>query len=255
MAGESATPYQVRRGGRCLLFKKIKLSTGVSELKKSIFMLAGILLSMLCYAENSIESLFHLKEYPHENISVTKYAWTECLFFSFENINGIDSLFYFPPENSKENSGKAILEINSQQFVINDINMCFVSPEIKLYSVLDKEYLIFFGEIGKYGDRICFIFDITNPNHIILYQPEERFIDKNIVEKFIGIYQNKLCFFFSTRRFNWNSQYRLSPYFIEQNSLKELCDENGNPYFVNYSYTTKYEQEYVIEDKNIPDIE
>ena len=57
----------------------------------------------------------------------------------------------------------------------------------------------------------------------------------------------------STRKNNWTGQYKLIPYFIEDDTLKELCDEKGDPYFIDYSFTTKYEQEYIIEDMKFPE--
>ena len=115
-----------------------------------------------------------------------------------------------------------------------------------------KRYLLLFNSIGKYGDKECFIFDITEPGKILFYPPEERFVEAEIKDNFFGIYQNKLCFLFSKRRFNWNGQYRLQPYYINGNTLKELCDKKGNPYFIDYTYKTKFEEEYVIDGLYVP---
>ena len=82
----------------------------------------------------------------------------------------------------------------------------------------------------------------------------EKDLSKPILIKSFSVYiKISFVFFFSIRRFEWNGQYKLSPYVIDGDLLKELCDENGKPYFINYSYTTKYEQEFVIEGKNVPD--
>ena len=186
-----------------------------------------------------------------EEQSISESNYYPCWIFSIEKINEIDSFLYYVPRKISPFFEYKI-EINNQQFCFKDISL-FI-PSLKLYSFCyaKKLYLILLSEIGKYGDKICLIFDITNPDNITFYPPEERFIEAEMLEKFIGVCQNKLCFFFSTKRYEWNGQYKLAPYYIEGDSLKQLCDKNGKPYFVDYSYKTKYEQEYVIDDKYIP---
>lgn len=214
------------------------------------------------FADTNLHSLFNFKEYPCKEIQIKSSGTLEpqyikdsdystCWIFSIENIKGIETFLYYPMGNNKV-CRKGKFEINGQEFIYNESD--FQLPSMKLYSVNfdEKTFLLISGNIGKYNDRICFIFDITDSKHIVFYPPEKRFVESDFDKKFFGLYQNKLCFFFSTRRFEWNGQYKLSPYFVEGDLLRELCDENGKPYFINYSYTTKYEQEFVIEEKNIP---
>jgi len=219
--------------------------------------------STLLFADTSLRSLFDFKEYPYKEIQIKSRGTLEpqyikdsdystCWILSIENIKGIETFLYYPMGNNKE-CRKGKFEINGQEFVYNESDFDLHSLKLCSANFEDKTFLMLLGNIGKYNDCICFIFDITDPEHIVFYPPEKRFIEADFNKNFFGLYQNKLCFFFSTRRFEWNGRYKLSPYFIDGDLLKELYDENGKPYFINYSYTTKYEQAFVIEEKNIPD--
>ena len=231
---------------------------------RQVFMLLYLVLSSaLIFADTSLRSLFDFKEYPYKEIQIKDRGTLEpqyikdsdystCWIFSIENIKGIETFLYYPMGNNKE-CRKGKFEINGQEFVYNESDFDLHSLKLCSANFEDKTFLMLLGNIGKYDDRICFIFDITDPEHIVFYPPGKRFIEADFDKKFFGLYQNKLCFFFSIRRFEWNGQYKLSPYVIDGDLLKELCDENGKPYFINYSYTTKYEQEFVIEGKNVPD--
>ncbi|MBM7023873.1 hypothetical protein [Treponema sp. Marseille-Q4523] len=231
---------------------------------RQVFMLLYLVLSsVLIFADTSLRSLFDFKEYPYKEIQIKDRGTLEpqyikdsdystCWIFSIENIKGIETFLYYPMGNNKE-CRKGKFEINGQEFVYNESDFDLHSLKLCSANFEDKTFLMLLGNIGKYDDRICFIFDITDPEHIVFYPPGKRFIEADFDKKFFGLYQNKLCFFFSIRRFEWNGQYKLSPYVIDGDLLKELCDENGKPYFINYSYTTKYEQEFVIEGKNVPD--
>lgn len=75
--------------------------------------------------------------------------------------------------------------------------------------------------------------------------------DKDDSLPFAGIYQDKLCFLFSEWRDD-NLKYKLAFYFIDGGVLKPLCDEKGNPYYINYSFLDKYEQQMVTEEKYLP---
>lgn len=232
------------------------------KLKKILFVILFINASFVFSEESGLESYFLNSRCQLEEVKVIDYGTLEekyisetnyfpCWIFSIEKINEIDSFLYYEPRNISPLSAHKI-EINKQEFCFKDCAL-FI-PSIKLYSFCYKQktYLILLSETGKYGDKICFIFDITDPDNIKCYPPEKRFIEAEMLDNFVGVCQNKLCFLFSTKRFDWNGQYQLTPYYIEDDFLKKLCDKNGNPYFINYSYTTKYEQEYIIEDKNIP---
>ena len=231
---------------------------------RQVFMLLYLVLSsVLIFADTSLRSLFDFKEYPYKEIQIKDRGTLEpqyikdsdystCWIFSIENIKGIETFLYYPMGNNKE-CRKGKFEINGQEFVYNESDFDLHSLKLCSANFEDKTFLMLLGNIGKYDDRICFIFDITDPEHIVFYPPEKRFIEADFNKNFFGLYQNKLCFFFSIRRFEWNDRYKLSPYVIDGDLLKALCDENGKPYFINYSYTTKYEQAFVIEEKNIPD--
>lgn len=238
--------------------------------KKSSGMLFLCLLlsSHMVFAENNLQKLFGFKEYPYKEIAITDRGTLEkqyikdtdysvCWIFSVEGLKGIDKFLYYPSDNNKVNKFTTKIEINNQEFAFEFFNWEFLVPYLKLRSVHfeGRTFLLFLGGFSKYNDEVCFIFDITNPDRIVFYPPENRFVEAGLRDAFFGLYQNKFCFFFSESGFAWNGHYwlRLSPYFIDEGVLKELCDENGNPYFVLYEYTTKYGQEFVIEEKNLPD--
>lgn len=217
----------------------------------------------LLYADNTFKNVFNFDSYKYTEHLIDEHSWlehdklqntgfSECKVIIIEELKEIPCILYYPIGSNTADLRESMFEINNQKFIIHDIR--FDSFMIKILSVAfeNKKYMLFLGNVGKYGDRICFIFDITNPGHIVFYPPEEMFVCKELADNFVGMYQGRLCFFFSEKRFSWNGQYRLSPYFIDGESLKELHDENGKPYFVDYAYTTKYEQEFVIEEKNIP---
>lgn len=184
---------------------------------------------------------------------ISESNYSPCWIFSIEEVNGIDSFLYYEPRQICSFYEYKI-EINNQQFCFKDKVLTVRSLKINSFCYEKRTYLILLSEIGKYGDKICFIFDITTPDNIKFYPPGQRFVEEKMLGDFIGVCQNKLCFFFSTKRYDWNGQYQLIPYYIEDTLLKELCDGNGEPYFINYSYTSKFEQEYILEDKNIPTI-
>ncbi len=220
-------------------------------------------MSCFIFSNRNLEDSFCFENYSLNNVKIKsrgtlehKYIedtyYEECWLFDIEKTNGIEEILWYPDYNNRINRNEGKIVINKQIFIFKDYGLYV--PEVKLYSINynEKTYLLIMGNIGKYGNKRCFIFDITDSDSIAFYQPESKFICKEMAEHFVGIYNNKLCFFFSTKRYEWNGQYKLAPYYIEGDSLKQLCDKNGKPYFVDYSYKTKYEQEYVIDDKYIP---
>lgn len=234
--------------------------------RNGLFFLCLLLSSRLLFAESRLRTLFDFAEYPSKEIAITERGTLEsqyikdsdysvCWIFFVEGLKDIDRFLYYPPSNNEVHKFMGTFEINNQEFTFMGRDYRdFWLPGLALRSVNfeGKTFLLLLGGIGKYRDKICFMFDITNPDHIVFYPPENRFVEADFGSAFFGLYQNKLCFFFSTKRFDWNGQYRLSPYVVYGESLKELRDENGNPYFVDYLYTTKYEQEFVIEGSHIP---
>ena len=242
---------------RCYWYKGLSM-------KKYIYMICLLFTISQIYADNLLKDIFVFDSCQHIEYSIDEHGWlehdklensnySECMVISIDGLKNIPFINYYPLGLNSKDKKEGMFEINNQKFVFHD---SYFDSEIEIVSIYfdSKQYLLLTGEVGKYGDRVCFIFDITDPKHILFYPPGKgKFVTKELADNcYFGLFQNKLCFFFSTRRFDWNGQYKLSPYFIEGDSLKELCDKNGNPYFVNYSYTTKYEQEFVIEDKNIP---
>ena len=219
----------------------------------------------LLYADNKFKNLFNFDSYKYTEHSVNEHGWlehdklqntgfSECQVIKIEKLKEIPFILYYPIGCNAADLQEGMFEINNQKFIIHDIRFDFFGIKILSVSFENKKYMLFLGGIGKYGEKICFIFDITNPGHIVFYPPENRFVEAGFDNAFFGLYQNKFCFFFSEWGFKWNGQYwlRLSPYFIDGDALKELRDKNGNPYFVIYEYTTKYKQGFIIEEKNIP---
>ena len=237
----------------------------VKKCNKLLF-LCLLLSSRMVFAENNLRTLFDFKEYPSKEIVITDRGTFEsqyikdtdysvCWGFSVEGLKGIDRFLYYPSECNKVNkftTGK--IEINNQEFAFKFFNWEFLVPFLTLRSVHfeGRTFLLLLGGFSKYYDKVCFMFDITNPDRIVFYPPENRFVEADLRDAFFGLYQNKFCFFFSEQRFDWNGQYRLSPYVAEGGSLKALRDKNGNPYFVDYAYTEGYKRGFVIEGKNVP---
>ena len=232
-----------------------------------LLFLCLLLSSRMIFAENNLRSLFDFKEYPSKEIAITDRGTLEeqyikdpdysvCWVFSVEGLKGIDGFLYYPSDCNKVNKSTTKIEINNQEFVFEFFNWEFLVPFLTLRSVdfEGRTFLLLLGGFSKYYDKVCFMFDITNPDRIVFYPPENRFVEAGLRDAFFGLYQNKFCFFFSEWGFKWNGQYwlRLSPYFIDGDALKELRDKNGNPYFVIYEYTTKCKQGFIIEEKNIP---
>lgn len=233
------------------------------KLNKPI-VLCLLLSSRMVFAESNLRTLFDFREYPSKEIAIKDSGifesqqikdsdYSACWIFSIEKLKGIDTFLYYPPSHNEVHKFMGKFEINNQEFTFMSGDFWLPSLALRSVDFKDRTFLLFLGDIGKYSDKICFVFDITNPDRIVFYPPDNRFVEADFGNKFFGLYQDKFCFFFSTRRFEWNGQYRLCPYVIDGVSLRRLCDENGNPYFVDYLYITKYEQEFTIEEKNIPD--
>lgn len=234
-------------------------------LKKKILFYSLILLSSYIFAEGTLNDVvnsfqdYSLKEIKIKSKGTLEYDYIddsnfeECWIFNTEKINGIEEFFWYPAYNNKVNRKEGKIKINNQIFTSERFGCDLYGAEIYSVNYNDKTYLLFLASVGKYGDKICFIFDITDSQKIIFVELLNKFVPKEIGTNFVRIYQNNLYFLLSTRRNDWNGQYKLIPYFIEDDTLKELCDEKGDPYFIDYSFTTKYEQEYIIEDLNFPE--
>ena len=167
--------------------------------------------STLLFADTSLRSLFDFKEYPYKEIQIKSRGtlehqyikdseYSECWIFSIENIKGIETFLYYPMGNNKE-CRKGKFEINGQEFVYNESDFDLHSVKLCSANFEDKTFLMLLGNIGKYNDCICFIFDITDPEHIVFYPPGKRFIEADFDKKFFGLYQNKLCFFLFNKTF------------------------------------------------------
>lgn len=226
-------------------------------MKKIIFYIC-LFVNCFAFAEEGLKGLYNFKELPVNEVLV-EHAYrmpqdiedpdyTDCLVFDTDKIKGINSFLFYPYYSSKNQVHENKIVINDQEFLFDGY---LDVPFVKFYTLKYKKmtYMILTQPLGKYFDREAYIFDITNPKKIIFFPPDGRFIEKDFGENFVGIYQNNLCFFFSKNRFDWNLQCELSPYYIVGDSLKQLCDKKGNPYYVNYSYNDRFEQELVIEDK------
>lgn len=230
-------------------------------MKKIIILLQFFFTVFVLYADNKFGFFFDSYEctehvidghgwLEHDKLKNTTFS--ECMMIKINELEEISYMLYYPIGSNSVDLREGMFEINTQTFSFHDFRFDFLGIKILSLSFENKKYLLFLGNVGKYGDKICFIFDISNPEHIIFYPPEKRFICKELSENFIGIYQDKLCFFFSTRRYDWNGEYKLSPYFIESTTVKELCDEKGNPYYINYSFMDRFEQKMMIEEEYIP---
>jgi hypothetical protein len=226
-------------------------------MKKILFIIA-FFANCLLFADDGLTGLYDFKKLPINEIEVEIASlvpediedpdYTDCRVLEAENITWIKSFLYYPYFGKKIKKHESKITINNQEFIFDGyLDISFM----KFYTLKYKNqsYLIITTPLGKYRDFEAYIFDISNPEHILFYPAEDRFVDWILGQNYIGVYKNKLCFFFSTKRFEWNGQYKLSPYYIEGNSLKQLCDKNGNPYFINYSYEDKYEQKLIIEEK------
>ena len=178
--------------------------------------------------------------------------YEQCWLLRLENVNGIEDIFYFPRECDTSNKKEGKLEINNQIFVCDKSIVSI--PYIMLKTIIfnGKTYLFLFSERGKYFDKECFIFDITDPEKITFYPPGKKFVEADILENFFGVYQNKLCLLFSKRRFDWNGQYRMGLYYIDGDSLKELSDDKGKSYYIDYTYTTRFEDVFTVDEKYVP---
>lgn len=233
------------------------------KLRNILFIILFINSTFLFSEESSLASHFFNDLCQLGEVKIIGYGTLEeqyisednyfpCWIFSIEKINEIDSFLYYEPREISPLSEYKI-KINNQQFCFKDYSL-FI-PSIKLYSLCyeQKIYLILLSGIGKYGDKICFIFDITDPDNIKFYPPEERFVCKEVADNFAGIFQNKLCFLFSIWDSDTRLEYKLIPYYIEDNVLKMLCDEKGDAYYVRYYFLDRFEQQLVIEDVHLPD--
>lgn len=232
-------------------------------MKKIITSIQILVTVFLLHAENKFENFFNFGLYKYAEHSIDEHGWlehdrlkntsfSECMVIRIEKLKEISYMLYYPIGSNGIDLKAGMFEINNQKFIIHDIRFNSFGIKILSLSFENKKYLFFLGNTGKYGNRVCFIFDITNPENIIFYPPEDKFVEADFQNNFFGIYQNKLCFFFSRRRFDWNGQYSLVPYYIDEDSLKPLCDEKGNPYFVNYAYKDRHKNELMLEDKYIP---
>ena len=130
------------------------------KLKKILFVILFINASFVFSEESGLESYFLNSRCQLEEVKVIDYGTLE---------------------------EKYISEINKQEFCFKDCAL-FI-PSIKLYSFCYKQktYLILLSETGKYGDKICYIFDITDPDNIKCYPPEKRFIEAEMLDKFVGM--------------------------------------------------------------------
>ncbi len=231
-------------------------------MKKIVFIFI-LLSNCFLFANENLKELFIFKEIKIDEVNVNRGSlepsyikdknYTDCWIFQTENIKGIESILYYPYyANSTGKTHESKIEINNQEIIFDGyLDISFI--QFYTFKYKEKFYLIITTPLGKYYDKESYIFDITNPKKIVFYPPEGKFIEKDFGEQFIGIYQNTLCFFFSKRRFDWNGKYELAPYCIEEDTFKQLCDENGKPYFINYTYKERFEQELLIEEKNISD--
>lgn len=232
-------------------------------MKKVAFLIQIIFTVFLLYADNKFKNFFYFDSYKYTEHTIDEHGWlehdklqntgfSECKVIVIENLNETPRILYYPIGSNTVDLLEAMFEINNQKFITHDIR--FDSSGIKILSLSfeSKKYILFLGYVGKYGDRICFIFDITEPNHIVFYSAKDKFIEAGFGKDFFGIYQDKLCFFFSTGKFGLNGQYSLIPYYIDDDSLKPLCDEKGKSYFVDYAYKDRYKQKLVIGETYIP---
>ncbi|MBR5933585.1 MAG: hypothetical protein IK002_06305 [Treponema sp.] len=213
------------------------------------------------FLEDNLKGLYDFKKLPVKEIKaeyrflvpehIEDKDYQDCRTFNLDDHKEIKSFLLYPYYSHKIKDQKNKIVINSQEFVFD--GYLGDTPHLKFYSFSykNKSYLIFTSPLGKYFDYEAYIFDITDPEKIIFYPAQDRYVEADFNTNFIGIYNNELCFFFSTRRFDWNGQYSLSPYYINGDSFKKLCDKNGNPYFVNYAYKYKYERGLIIEDSSI----
>ena len=235
---------------------------------KRLLLICLLCFNTIVFAKETLKSKFVFDEYPSKVIKLNGiYSLTEKdmkeypefsagWIFSFDNINGIDSLYYFPPYNNEVNYGEGKIVINNQLFVTKDTYFIrpfyYESERISSITYNDRTYLILLGPCNsKYYEIQAFIFDITEPENILFIPPEEKYIEAEFENKFFGIYQGKLCFFLST----WgNLACILNPYYIDGAYLKPLCDEKGNPYYVKYThyFTENYERAIEITDEYIP---
>lgn len=231
---------------------------------KRIFLFCFLILGSYVFADACIKDFFNLNQdfckkveikfrgtYDYHDIKDKNYE--ECWIFCIEKTNGIDTILCYPAYNNKTNPNEGKIQIGEQIFITKDKNLYV--PELEIYSINynEKIYLLFLGKVGKYGDKICFIFDITDPDNIKFYPPEERFVCKEVADNFAGIFQNKFCFLFSIWVSDTRLEYKLIPYYIEDNVLKMLCDEKGDAYYVRYYFLDRFEQQLVIEDVHLPD--
>ena len=231
---------------------------GKGEKMKKILFSIFLLVNCLAFAEEGLKGLFDFKELPVNKVQVEygslmpQYIkdsdYTDCWIFGTENIQSINTFLYYPYYANKKQGHESKIVINDQEFLFDGyLDVPFVG--FLTFKYEKNAYLILTIPFGKYFDRQTYIFDITNPNKIVFYPPDHKFVEADFGETFIGVYNNKLCFFFAKNRFDWNLQCELSPYYIDGDSLKQLCDKKGNPYYINYSYNDRFEQELVIEDK------
>lgn len=227
---------------------------------KIIFCL--LIMGSYIFADANVENSFSFKK-----VEITSQGWLEpqylkdsdyeeCLMFFIKTVSGIENISIYPSYHNKTDRRKGKIEINNQEFIYEETSLMVWSlwfEFLKIYSISyrNKSYMILTGDVGKYGDKICLIFDITNPKRIIFYPPEEKIIYRKFAEDFASVYQDKLCFLFSEWRDD-NLKYKLAFYFIDGGVLKPLCDEKGNPYYINYSFLDKYEQQMVTEEKYLP---
>lgn len=227
-------------------------------MKKTVFVFI-LLSNYFLFAAENLKELFIFEKIKIDEINVERGCleplyikdknYTSCWIFQTDNIKGIKSFLYYPYDSNISKNNESKIEINNQEIIFDGY---FHVPFIHFYTIKYKKqsYLIITTPLGKYFDEKTYVFDITNPEKIIFYPPEDKFIEKDFGKQFIGIYQNKLCFFFSKRRFDWNGQYELAPYYIERDNFIQLYDENDRPYFIKYSYKDRFEQELLIEEKN-----
>lgn len=230
---------------------------------KRLLLICLLCFNTIVFAKETLKSKFSFNEYPYEENSIDFLGsvdpgyligskFSVCRIFSIENVNDISLIKYYPMDMNNECKDEAKIEINNQEFVFKEYqNIWIHKVNMNSINYNGRKYIFLIGNIGKYHDNKIYIFDITDPENILFIPPEEKFIEAEFENKFFGIYQGKLCFFLST----WgNLACILNPYYIDGASLKPLCDEKGNPYYVKYThyFTENYERAIEITDEYIP---
>ena len=218
---------------------------------KKLFFTFILFYPIFVYGQNYMD-FYDVQECPYTLIRIKRTGWleykylekeefTECYISEFENLEGIESIRYYPCQNFIDTKGKkhGKIELCNQEFYFNGWDIFLERQIFYLIQYNEKNYLVLVGDVPAYDAYKYFIFDITDLKRIQFYELENGFYNKRIDSTIFGIFRGQLCFFAAQRVHQWNGDYFLCPYIIKDGKLREFIDSDGTEFRVYFSYSTK----------------